>query len=251
MEVLMTITVMTVLAVASIDLVSDSMNETKFEQTRQMLDRIKIAIVGDPSIKENNVRTSFGFVGDMGALPSALTDLTAQGSQTAYSGPTSTNRIGAGWNGPYAQVAIGSADLTKDAWGNALTYTLTSPTLSITSRGSDGATGGTGYAQDITVSIAEAEWRGTVYGYIHTDGIPYASTSTVTLYRASGTGTVSSGTYSATSNGYFTFTNIPFGKRSLTFTVASLPPPSTIGPIVFTMDRKNLELPDSVLDTNP
>lgn len=248
-ELLMAVAVISVLTFASIEVVSDNLNETKFEQTRQQLERIKAAIIGDPAIRENNVRTSFGYVGDMGALPSSLSDLITQGTQTGFAAPTATNRIGAGWNGPYLTTAVGSVNVTTDSWGNNLVVSLGTSPATITSRGSDGATGGSGYAQDLTVSIADEEWKGTVYGYIHTDGIPISTTSTVTLYKANGSGAVgtASASVATTDKGYFSFTSVPFGKRSFTFTSGA----STLGPIVFTMDRKNLELPDSVLDTNP
>lgn len=256
-ELLMTLTIMAVLTFASIALVSDTMSESKFEETVQKLSRFKSAILGDPTVKENGVRTSFGFVGDMGGLPdftTGLAGLVSLPSGAPAFAIDATARFGAGWNGPYVHSSVGTPDTTYDAWGNALLYDPTTSPPSITSYGADAIIGGSGYDQDIVISLPDELYKGTVHGFINNKGVPYDNDAEVVLYTADGSGAVTSTTKTLVTGdkGYFSFTNIPFGKRSVVVYVPnSTTPTSTIGPVLFTMERKNQELHESWLDLNP
>jgi len=42
---------------------------------------IKRAIVGNPELKSNGIRNDFGYVGEMGRLPTSLTELMSRGAQ--------------------------------------------------------------------------------------------------------------------------------------------------------------------------
>ena len=255
----MTVTVMAVLTFAALDLFGDSVEEARFEQTRQQLERIRVGLIGDSTVRENNVRSSFGYVGDLGAFPAALADLLTQPAGISAYAVSSTARFGTGWNGPYVSATVGSANVSTDAWGTALVYTSSASAATITSRGSDklaGTTGGT-YTQDLSVTISSADFRGNVHGFVNTDGRPYNS-NTIEVYLRSAnsvTGavrTTSSGVIATTQNGYFSFSNVPYGKRSVTIYIPSQAAASTtIGPIVFTLDSPNLEISESALDTNP
>jgi len=87
---------------------------SRFEETRQELDRLAAAIVGDPSFVSGGSRTDFGYVGDVGSLPPNLDALV-------------TNPGGyATWDGPYLGDDFstdGSSSTFKiDAWGAAYSY---------------------------------------------------------------------------------------------------------------------------------
>lgn len=253
-EVLMTLSVMAVLAFTSIELFSDSMQESKFEETRQRLERMKTAIVGDSALTENNVRTSFGYYGDIGAVPTTLSNLLTRPAKVSAWAINTTFRFGTGWNGPYLSSSSTTPNVTTDAWGRNLVYTV-GETTTITSYGSDGAVGGTGYAADITVSMTTTDYRGSVYGFINTDGAPISTTATVQIFYPDGSGgvtTKNTQNITAAEKGYFTLANVPYGKRSVRFYIPNnTSPTTTIGPVVFTLDRPNLEISESALDTNP
>ena len=256
-EMLMTLTIMAVLTFASIALVSDSMSESKFEETVQKLARFKTGILGDPTLKENGVRTSFGYVGDMGGLPDFTAGLA--GLVSLPSGATSyaidaNSRFGVGWNGPYVHSSQGVPDTTVDSWGNPILYDPTTSPPTITSYGADGSLGGSGYNQDITVSLSDELYKGTVHGFINNKGAPYDSDAEVWLYRADGSGAITKDVVNLVTGdkGYFSFNNVAFGKRSVVVYIPSqAAATTTLGPVLFTMDRKNLELNESWLDINP
>lgn len=258
-ELLMTLTIMAVLTFASIALVSDTLSESKFEETVQKLSRFKAAILGDPSVKENGVRTSFGYVGDVGDLPSFTNFRDDKGLFQIPGGISafamdSTARFGAGWNGPYVQSTSGIPDTINDAWGNEISYDPVSNPPTLTSYGADGIINGSGYDQDIVVSLPSELYKGTVHGFINNKGIPYEDSAEVVLYSADGSGVVGTSTkiLVAADKGYFSFNDVPFGKRSvMVYVPNSITPSSTIGPVLFTMERQNQELHESWFDLNP
>jgi len=278
-EVLMTLVLLSILTFASLELVGDSLDESRYEQTVQKMERIKIALIGDPSVRENGVRTSFGYVGDVGKLPDAtqgLSALVARPIAPLTEIPTyqmvTEARFGAGWNGPYLFSASGSLDTVLDAWGNAISYDPSSSPPRLKSYGADGVddtVGGTsGYRKDIVVELPSELWQGNVYGYVNNRGSPYKGAASVVLNRpnptwavpspAVSTETVALADYTVATPspgdpvGQFSFTGVPFGKRSI---VVYVPQPSptptmTLGPVIFTMDRKNLELSEDSFDVS-
>jgi prepilin-type N-terminal cleavage/methylation domain-containing protein len=277
-EVLMTLVLLSILTFTSIELVSDSLDEARYEQTIQKMERIKAAILGDPLVRENGTRTSFGYLGDVGMLPNVT-----QGIEALVARPTDGldevpdfamaefARFGAGWSGPYLFSAAGSVDTLLDAWGNTILYdpTLTPPEMrSLGADGLDDGGGGdlTGYNKDIVIQLPEELWQGTVYGYINNRGSPYLGEAYVTLYRPNPDWTIPSPVVSPEEIvlpdytlitpspgdpvGQFSFTGVPFGKRSIMILIPmpSPTPTMTIGPVIFTLDKKNLELNEDSFD---
>jgi hypothetical protein len=274
----MTLVLLSILTFTSMELVSDSLEEGRYEQTAQKMERIKIAILGDPQIRENGTRTSFGYVGDLGKLPNV-----SQGIAALVARPTGGldevpefamaefSRLGAGWSGPYLFSAAGSVDSIYDAWGNVIVFDPTLSPPELRSLGADGladyANGDlTGYNKDIVIQLPEELWQGTVYGYINNRGSPYLGEAYITLYRPNPDWTVPSPVvsgkevilpdYTLTTPGpgdpvgQFSFTGVPFGKRSIRISIPmpSPTPTMTIGPVIFTLDRKNLELNEDSFD---
>jgi type II secretory pathway pseudopilin PulG len=69
-------------------------------QTVDELEKLRVAISGNALIVLSESRAKFGYLGDMGNLPSSLEDLYKKGSQPVYSFDI-TKKTGAGWDGPY------------------------------------------------------------------------------------------------------------------------------------------------------
>lgn len=252
-EVMMVVVLISILSVASIELISQTLNENRFQDTVNKMRQISNAMMGDPSLKENGARTSFGFLGDIGAIPSA-----GQGIAALLTNPglaawavNSGAGFGLGWNGPYLHGGNSGTDYTNDGWGNAIVYDPAANPPTLTSYGSDGVAGGTGLAQDIVVTLPSTMTLATtVTGYVTNHYSAYTGDVTVTLNKPNGSGVLVSPTYHiADSSGFFTFANVPFGTRSISafITVSS----KTLGPIVITVDKPNYTVPPGVLDTNP
>src|SRR4051812_41686309 len=141
-ELLMVIALIGTLAVLSITPIGDNINEGRFQDTVTRLQTIRDAMLGDPTLK-NGQRTSFGYVGDMGGIPTV-----AQGIGALVTNPglpvwtlDQTVHFGRGWNGPYLASASNGTNFTVDAWGNALVYSPATSPPTLTSLGADGATG--------------------------------------------------------------------------------------------------------------
>jgi len=185
------------------------------------LQNLKNAITGNPRLVIEGGRADFGFVGTMGNVPSSLSELWLAGSQPTYDF-NQTKKVGAGWVGPY----VGSTyvedllSLEKDRFGSPYVYSESpSPSprpdgaevaVRITSGGPDGAVG---TSDDMFVDVLKAEIFSTVTGELvrGTQTVPFAS---VTLNKPAG-GVVSTTVTSTSSLGVFTFSNVPYGFRSV------------------------------------
>lgn len=152
LELLMVVTILSAVAWMSLGLVSNNADQVRFEDTRNRLQAIRRAIVGDTSRTLNGQPELRGYVADMGNLPADLNELIAQGTQPDY-GYDPTYGLWAGWNGPYLAAAelLGSPRF-QDGWGrndgssNFGWRYVTDPSgdLTIQSYGRDGEPGGTG-----------------------------------------------------------------------------------------------------------
>lgn len=191
-------------------------------RTIDELDKLSMAITGNPVIIINEARTQFGYVGDMGNLPSSLEDLYKKGSQPAYSFNT-TKKIGAGWNGPYISPEIVEhlETLSADAFGNDYEYTTTPFTDSSTgatalgrarSKGRDGSSG---TSDDLSLAFFDSQVRSKVFGLIKDELGDGVGGVTVTMNYPSN-GVLTSTDTATDATGFYTFDNIPYGERSIT-----------------------------------
>ena len=115
-ELAVIIVILGVLAAVAMPLFSTFTSSAKTNATREEMNSIKRAIVGNPTAVSGGQYIDRGFEGDCGFVPSALVDLTHRpDSVSLYDRLT---RLG--WNGPYLDSTRG--DFLKDAWGNNYAY---------------------------------------------------------------------------------------------------------------------------------
>jgi hypothetical protein len=200
------------------------------------------------------VRNSFGFHGDIGALPAAgLSDfglLTIPAATTTWS-VNSTARMGAGWNGPYAALVKPDDDISRDGWGGAFSFSRATSPAYLVSYGADGVAGGTGFNQDITFSIPSDLLLATVTGFVKSAGAPFSLTADVELNIPNGTGAITQSVAHvlASDKGAFTMTSVPQGVRTIKVYYPSKASASWIlGPQAITVDRPNSVVPSELLD---
>jgi general secretion pathway protein G len=255
-EILMVIILIGILVALSTGSLTGSINEARFQQTVLKLRQIRNAMVGDPEIKENGSRTSFGFLGDMGAVPNAadsagILKLSAGTGLAAFAVDPVT-RLSTGWNGPYLGQGSTGEDYTLDAWGNTIEFVHSpagSSPYTITSKGADGAAGGSGLNQDIVMSIPKESVLVTVAGFVCQNGGPYSGATEVTLNLPDGSGAVTSQSSVPNAEGYFSFSNVPIGIRSIElYDTSTSPPVKAAGPTLLTIDRPNYMVPCSAVD---
>jgi hypothetical protein len=190
----------------------------------------------------------------VGALPASIANLLTLPGGTAAFAMNSGIRFGLGWSGPYLTGENSASDYAKDSWGNAIVYTpgATPPTL--VSLGADGLVGGTGFNQDITVTLPPEQTTATVSGFICQSGGPFTASAQVELNRPDGSGALTQTEVSLlpADKGQFSFSNVPMGIRSITVYVPSKASPSqTLGPIVITLAQPNIVVPCNLIDISP
>ena len=216
-EIILVIVLLGLLAAVAANVVTNAGSQARFDETRKEMDSLKLAIIGNPELVNEGIRTDFGFVGDIGRLPSSLDELVSQGTLPAWNSGT-----GMGWHGPYVKGNFqeNPNDYKQDAWGNG--YAYNNATGVITSLGADGAAGGSGFDADFSTADLTSpndERVGTITGRVtDTLGNPLANTASVTVavrvyYPLNGSST--STTTNTDVDGYYTFNSLILGRRKV------------------------------------
>ncbi len=122
-----------------------SMN-ARVNATRQEMEQIRKAIVGNPDLVSGGELVDVGFKGDMGRLPRHLIELaTRRPDTTLYNYPNKESLPiwdpwnKRGWKGPYIR-DDGQQGFMKDAWGEFYQFLVNSSgdTIGLKSPGIDG-----------------------------------------------------------------------------------------------------------------
>jgi len=143
-EIILVMAVVSILAAIAIPNLIELRNDAKDAVTKDRMQGLRRAIMGDSRPASGGTLTFPGFKADTGALPTALSELVSQGAQSAFNPITRK-----GWRGPY----VDSSELgnyAKDAWGSDLEYSKAS--RYIRSYGAN-KTNNSGGGDDITLSF--------------------------------------------------------------------------------------------------
>jgi len=111
------IVLLLVIAIAAVALAPSVLKLSATQKTNSTSDEMEFlyqTIMGSPQDR------SFGYVGDMGRLPSSMGDLVEAGAQPLHN-TRGAGSVGMGWNGPYCPTKS-KYDVTTDAWGNEYAY---------------------------------------------------------------------------------------------------------------------------------
>ena len=137
-EVVIVLVVIGILAAVAVPMLLRIFERTAEDATREEMDNIKRALIGDPKKLQSSFRSDFGFLGDIGCLPTVtLGGLARLGSNGTYPTPftfDSAKQTGAGWKGPYITGTPGE-DFKKDQLGNDYVYTPVAGTCPLTATG--------------------------------------------------------------------------------------------------------------------
>lgn len=218
----MVLAIMAIMGSAITPLVVRAINNKRERVTIEALKEFKRAIIGDPEIVSNEIRTSFGYIGDMGTLPAKIEDLYQKGTQPSFTYDT-TKKTGAGWNGPYIDPSLveNLAILKLDAYGNELTYDTTNfadpivgvtVSAKITSAGRDHISK---TSDDLSTYIYKPNAFSEVVGFVKDiEGNSVPGVETKINYPS--VGTLTEATTTTDIDGLYQFTGIPYGNRSVT-----------------------------------
>jgi hypothetical protein len=221
-ETAATLMVLSLITVGLIGISGFLLDKQQVDSTNAGLQQLRRAITGDALIVSNEGRTSFGYLGDMGNVPATLQDLWVKGSQPAFTFNT-TKKAGAGWNGPYVDVmpAEFASVMTQDGWGNSLSY-INTPFFDssfgaivfakLVSAGPDYTAGN---SDDLILNFFQSEALSRVQGFVRdTEGTAVSGVGLTLNYPDNGALATQTATSSAA--GFYSFTDIPFGNRSIT-----------------------------------
>jgi prepilin-type N-terminal cleavage/methylation domain-containing protein len=199
-ELVAVIVIVAILATIAIQKLAPVAETVKVEETKQEMDLLVAAIIGNADLHNNGTRNEFGYVGDVGALPPNLDALV-------------TNPGYATWNGPYINNDFEQMtdDYKKDAWQTGYTY---SGGVAITSTGS-----GNSINRRLATS-ADHFLRNNISGNLFDlDGTPpgnnYKDSVTVRVTIPNGAGSNIIKTSTVDAGGYFAFDSIPIGNHGL------------------------------------
>ena len=115
-ELVILIVTLGIIAAVAIPQFADVAGGAKVNATREEMNRLKRAIIGDPSVVAGGEYVDRGFEGDVGFVPSRLQDLTVKPDSV----PTYDRLTRLGWNGPY--IDANNSEYLTDGWGNAYAY---------------------------------------------------------------------------------------------------------------------------------
>lgn len=114
LEVIVAIAVISILAAMAVPYVAGMIDQARRENARKEMEGLYTAIVGDPKAPTP------GYVGDMGRLPAALSELNTRGSQPI--GTAGVLGVNMGWFGPYVNSGFDPAGYLSDPWGTTYRY---------------------------------------------------------------------------------------------------------------------------------
>jgi len=197
-ELVIVIIIIGIIAAVATKKMTESVEDAQYEQTKQEMDQLANAIVGNPAVYASGTRTDFGYVGDVGALPDSL------GALVSNPGGYET------WDGPYMGSGMNEDDFKKDAWGVEYVY---SDTL-IRSIGSGSN------IDKVFASSTAALMSNTVTGFVvdanhDVPGTDDTTSLTISLLFPDGAGDIADSTTYPDPHGTFSFSGIPIGAHTL------------------------------------
>lgn len=201
-ELLVVIIIIGIVASVSLRSMRGTVELSRVEETRQEMDYLAYAIAGNPNLISGGVRTDFGYVGDIGALPVSLDNLVTNPGYSNWKGPYIRDDF-------YASSGGSASEFKLDGWGMEYTYTGDS----IISGG-----GGTPLVREVcyaTSDLLSNVVRALISDVNNTPPGSKAQLINVLLTYPNGVGSATTSMKSPTGNGMVSFSGIPIGHHSL------------------------------------
>lgn len=201
-EVVVVIIILGILASVALQPTEEIVTTVRTEETKAEMEQLSYAIAGNPALISNGIRTDFGYVGDVGALPPNWDALV-------------TNPGGlATWNGPYIQDAFaagsGNTEFKYDGWGAQ--YSAPGVTFSSTGSGETMTRKVANSVDDLLNNSVTL----TVYDLDYSPpGIDNVDSVEFHLVYPNGTGGLETASRYPDANGLATFDSVPIGLHLL------------------------------------
>ncbi len=223
-EVVLTVIIMGILATVALRVVGTINTTVKTEETKSEMEALAYAIAGNPSLQSSGVRTDFGYVGDVGAMPPNLDALITN------PGGYST------WHGPYFKPSFTQItdEHKRDAWGELYSY---NGGIAITSSGKSG-----GIVKRVINSTRDLLLNKVGGTVLDSDGSPpgstYKDSLVIRLFIPDGAGSITTKTTNTDIGGYFSFDSIPIGNHDLQ--IVYLPTSDTLKRFVSVLPKSSV-----------
>ena len=215
LELIVVLAVIGILAAAIAPSAMQRIVDTRVDETRSEARILHEAMTGKAG--ENR----FGFVGDVGRLPSSFQELAQVSGLPTYTTNTFRN-VGMGWRGPYVNAGVTANDYLTDAFGRPYTGATTGQ---VRSAGPDGVAGN---ADDIAYPPTASAIAGNVVVTVKTmtgnkTVVDPAGYRVELFYASSGTEAALSDTAAP-----FSFTSVPMGIHAVRVVKTSNPNAGTV-----------------------
>ncbi len=180
----------------------NTVDVSKMEESRQEMNQLAWAICGNPNMVSGGVRTDFGYVGDIGALPASLDNLVTNPGYGTWDGPYIRDDF-------YASSGGAESEFKYDGWGVAYTYTGDS----IISTG-----GGTSVAREVAYATSDLLSNAVEVLVVDINNTPPGIRRTdvdLELTYPDGAGSMTTVTVNPHANGLASFSAVPIGHHEL------------------------------------
>lgn len=175
LELIVVVAVLGLITNLATEFVAQNVNQQRYDTTKDRLEKLKYAILGDDTRTVNGQPDLVGYIHDIGSAPNTLSDLVTKPSGVSTAAYNDTLKRTIGWRGPYISDEI----TDNDGWGNNWNYSVTSNIVTIESEGLDGSSGGTAdYESDYSISIDDDD-------YLFSDNITVETTDDIGICVAS------------------------------------------------------------------
>lgn len=196
-ELVITIIIIGIVSGVAVRQMGASLSTAQAEQTKLEMEALVEAMVGNPAAYSSGARVDFGYVGDVGALPTNLDALVQN------PGGYST------WQGPYISQGKNAGDFKTDGWGSV--YILQDTLIRSTGSGSNIDKVFAGSTNDLLGNSI----TGVVLDAKMSPPGAMAESLLIELPYPNGTGGTAIASINPESSGSFTLTGIPIGVRQL------------------------------------
>lgn len=197
-ELIIIILLIGVIASVAIRSLSGRVDSALYEHTKKEMDQLALAISGDPHVHKKGIRSDFGYIGDVGAIPPNINAL--------YQNPGGY----ASWNGPYVSNSSEDDNFAYDAWESA--YLISGTNIQSSGSGS--------LIEKSFGNSTNALLSNSLSGYIidasgQAPGLIYNDSLVVSLTIPNGSGSYSTLNTTPDKNGNFSFSSLPIGVHQL------------------------------------
>jgi hypothetical protein len=120
LELLVVVFILSAIAFSIVSLTDQVDLQLRFDETEDRVEKIRGAVIIDPSIVVGGSVPISGFAPDMGRLPNSLAELVEQGTLPVWQ-YNATAQQWAGWRAPYLNVlaeSLSGLKAFRDGWGN-------------------------------------------------------------------------------------------------------------------------------------